>query len=110
MGLVITEQYLGPLAKVIRRINSKLEEPLVIITNFVEYNRHMDTLANIDKILFDDGLYFGSSCVINNIGYYGGLSEEEAKTFDDLLSKARGEIQRRMNVFEQDQLTILKKK
>jgi len=101
------DQYLGPLAKRLKRIH---KGDINLIENFVSYNRHMETLDAIDNMLFDDVLYYGSSCIMSNIGYYGGLTNEEQKTFEDLLSKAREEIRARMNIFEKDQLTILKGK
>ena len=100
-------QYLGPLAKGLKRIH---KGDISLIENFISYNRHMETLNTIDNILFDDGLYYGSNCIIGNIGYYSGLTDEEQKTFEDLLTKAREEIRARMNIFEKDQLTILKGK
>lgn len=99
------DQYLGPLAKGLKRAH---KDKVNLIENFVCYNRHMETLDAIDNILFDDDLYYGSSCIINNIGHYGGLTYKEQKTFEDLLTKAREEIRARMNIFEKDQLTILK--
>jgi len=105
MGYVTTEQYLGPLAKSIQHSNKDTKEPQEVITSFVEYDRHTENLIKLNSML--DGGTWDSD--IANICFYGGLNNTEEESLYSVLEKARGEIQRRMVVFEQDQLTILKK-
>ena len=106
MSYAITEQYLGPLASNIRSTNVGADVIVEFIADFVSYNKHAETLTKLNTML--EGGTWDSH--ISDVCYRGGLNDVEEQNLYDLLELARGEIRRRMSVFEQDQLTILKQK
>ena len=100
------EQYLGPAALALKKKNKNTSTITEFISNFVAYEKHSNTLSKLSTML--EGGTWGS--VIADVCYHGGLDHQEEGKLYELLDKAEEEIRRRMKVFEQDQLVILKNK